>query len=361
VTVKPLPEDAAFIRRALTLAAKGFGRTHPNPCVGAVLVRGKKILGEGWHRRTGSAHAEILALRHAARQGHSVRGATLYVTLEPCCTHGRTPPCTEAIIAAGLKRVVVAATDPNPAHAGRAFRLLHKKGIAVTTGVLAREAAHLNRSFNHWITTGRPWVVGKAALSLDGKLTRPDKKQWLTSPQALRDAHRLRATCDAILVGAETARRDNPRLTVRGLASPLTPSSRQPLRVIVTRSGKLPQNLHLRSDTHRDLTLIYQKKSWAHVLKDLGQRGVTRLLVEGGGKVLNDLARKGLIHESVIYYAPLHFGQDPTLVSADTFRSLPLKSPLLTALGPDLKMEGLVTDQKNRKRSWPRKSTKGSK
>jgi diaminohydroxyphosphoribosylaminopyrimidine deaminase / 5-amino-6-(5-phosphoribosylamino)uracil reductase len=325
------------MRRALTLAAKGFGRTHPNPCVGAVLVKGGKVIGEGWHRKAGGPHAEILAFRHAARQGHSPRGATLYVTLEPCCTHGRTPPCSEAILAAGIKRVVVAATDPNPAHAGRAYKILRAQGVEVTTGVLGAESAHLNRSFNHWITTGQPWVVGKAALSLDGKLTRPDQKQWLTSSKALRDVHKLRATCDAILIGAQTARFDNPRLTVRGPAV-----VRQPLRVVVTRSGKLPDKLHLLSDAHRDHTLIYQKKTWSHILTDLGKRGVTRLLVEGGGQVLNDLARKGLIHESVIYYAPLHFDHNPKLVSAERFQMLPIHNINLTRLGPDLKIEGIV-------------------
>jgi len=325
------------MQRALTLAARGFGRTNPNPCVGAVLVKAGKVIGEGWHHKAGGPHAEILAIRHAIRQGHSPHGSTLYVTLEPCCTHGRTPPCTQAILAGGISRVVVAATDPNPAHAGRAYRMLRAKGVKVTPGVLAEESARLNRSFNHWITTGCPWVIGKAALSLDGKLTRPDRKKWLTSATALRDVHRLRASCDAILIGAGTARLDNPRLTVRGPAV-----TRQPLRIVVTRSGKVPPHLHLRSDAHRDHTIIYRKKSWNHILAELGKRGVMRLMVEGGGRVLDDLARKGLIHENVIYYAPFHFGNDPKLVSADCFRTLRLTETCFTELGPDLKIEGLV-------------------
>jgi diaminohydroxyphosphoribosylaminopyrimidine deaminase/5-amino-6-(5-phosphoribosylamino)uracil reductase len=328
------------MRRALDLAARGFGRTSPNPCVGAVLVRAGRVLGEGWHRQAGKPHAEIEAMRAATRAGHDLRGATLYVTLEPCCTYGRTPPCTEAILRAGIARVVVGATDPNPAHAGRAYRILRRAGVEVTSGVLRAECAHLNRAFNHWITTGTPWIIGKAAMSLDGKLTRPDGIPNITSLPAVRDVHRLRATCDAILVGAGTARADNPRLTIRyGRKNARRP---QPWRVVVTRSGNLPHHLHLFTDEHRDRTLVYRKQSWSHILRDLGSRGVLRLLVEGGGEVLNDLARRGLIHESIIYYAPLHFGNDRRLVQADTFRALPLTCCHLTALSPDLKIAGIV-------------------
>lgn len=326
--------------RALTLARKGLGTTRPNPCVGAVLVRRGRLLGEGWHKKAGGPHAEIEALRAATRAGHSPRGATLYVTLEPCCTHGRTPPCTEAILRAGITRVVVGATDPNPHHAGRAYRLLRKAGVEVTTSVLAHECRDLNRSFNHWITTGTPWVIGKAAMTLDGKLRRPDGGQRLSSPAALRDLHRLRATCDAILVGAKTARTDNPHLTVR--PARLLRGFPPPWRVLVTRTGHLPGNLNLFTDEHRARTLVYRKKSWRHVLQDLGRRGVTRLLVEGGGQVLNQLARKGLLHESVIYYTPHHSHDDRTLPSADTFRALQLHAPRLTILGPDLKIEGMI-------------------
>jgi diaminohydroxyphosphoribosylaminopyrimidine deaminase/5-amino-6-(5-phosphoribosylamino)uracil reductase len=334
------PDDLSWMRRALALAARGLGRTSPNPCVGAVLVRAGRVLGEGWHRQAGKPHAEIEALRAAARAGHDPRGATLYVTLEPCCTHGRTPPCTQAILQAGIRRVVVGATDPNPAHAGRAYRILRRAGVEVTPGVLRAECAHLNRAFNHWITTGTPWVVGKAAMSLDGKLTRPDGLQNITSPAALRDVHRLRATCDAILVGAGTVRADNPNLTIRGTRN--TAGRPQPWRVVLTRSGNLPGHFRLFTDEHRERTLVYRKQSWSHILQDLGRRGVLRLLVEGGGDVLNALARRGLVHESIIYYAPLHFGNKRRLVHADAFRALPLLHPRLTALGPDLKIEGMV-------------------
>ena len=165
-----------FLRRALQLARRGLGRTSPNPCVGAVLVRGGKVIGEGWHRRAGLPHAEVEALRDAARRGERGRGATLYVTLEPCCTHGRTPPCTEAILAAGIRRVVVATTDPNPQHAGKGLKILRKAGVAVevasSVGRETREAQQLNEAFNHWIVRRTPFVTVKAAMTLDGKIGR---------------------------------------------------------------------------------------------------------------------------------------------------------------------------------------------
>jgi len=160
--------DAEFMRQALRLARRGRGRTSPNPMVGAVLVRRGAIIGRGWHRGAGQPHAEIEALRDAARRGHSVRGSTLYVTLEPCSTHGRTPPCTDAIREAGIRRVIVGATDPNPRHAGRAFRILRRAGIRVLHGVLEAECAALNETFNHWIVHGTPFVTVKAAMTLDG-------------------------------------------------------------------------------------------------------------------------------------------------------------------------------------------------
>ncbi|HWB60221.1 MAG TPA: bifunctional diaminohydroxyphosphoribosylaminopyrimidine deaminase/5-amino-6-(5-phosphoribosylamino)uracil reductase RibD, partial [Chthoniobacteraceae bacterium] len=192
--------DEKYMRLALREAAKGIGHTSPNPAVGAVLVsRAGKILARGWHHAAGCPHAEIEALgktRHA-------RGATLYVTLEPCSTRGRTPPCTEAIIAAGIARVVIGAIDPNPAHAGRAVKILKRAGIAVTTGLLAAECAALNRPFNKWIVTGMPYVYAKAGMSLDGRIARqPGEGQWITSPASRAHVQKLRARVDAILIGA---------------------------------------------------------------------------------------------------------------------------------------------------------------
>src|SRR6266849_5832946 len=174
-----------LMRLALRLARRGYGTTSPNPMVGAVLVKAGKIIGRGWHHRAGGPHAEIEALRDAERRGYSPKGATLYVTLEPCSTHGRTPPCTDAIKAAGIKQVVVAATDPNPAHAGRGFRLLRRAGIEVVNGLLAGEAARLNEGFNHWIVHHTPFVMVKAAMTIDGKIAAASgESRWITGRKA---------------------------------------------------------------------------------------------------------------------------------------------------------------------------------
>jgi diaminohydroxyphosphoribosylaminopyrimidine deaminase/5-amino-6-(5-phosphoribosylamino)uracil reductase len=210
-------DDEKFMRAALREARRGLGQTSPNPAVGAVIVRAGRIVARGHHRRAGLPHAEIEALQ-VLRQPQLARRATLYVTLEPCSTHGRTPPCVEAIVRHSFARVVIGAIDPNPAHAGRGVELLRAAGIDVVTGVLESECRELNVAFNKWIVTGLPFVIAKAALSLDGRLTRPPGEgQWLSNAASRADAHRLRASVDAILIGAGTLRADNPRLTVRGV------------------------------------------------------------------------------------------------------------------------------------------------
>ena len=338
------------MRRALDLAKKGLGKTSLNPCVGAVIRRGHVVLGEGWHRKTGGPHAEVLAVQDAIKKGfeHKLQGATLYVTLEPCSTYGRTPPCVDLILKHRFKRVVVAATDPNPKHAGRAFKLLSKNGVEVVNGVLEDEAKFLNRSFNHWIVQQKPWVVAKVAMTLDGYMTRPKSQgQWITGEAARKDVHRERALCDAILVGAETVRQDNPRLTVRRGGKEV---KRQPWRVVVTKKSNLDLYLkrkHLFSDDWQHKTLVYQGKQWRSVMKDLGSRGVTRLMVEGGGNVLDQLARMGWIHEVLLYYAPIVLDRGKKkalsgLVRADILRQLPLKNMQLKHVGDDLKLWGLV-------------------
>ena len=184
--------------------------------VGAVLVKGGRIIGRGWHHRAGEPHAEIEALRDAQKRGHTVKGATLYVTLEPCSTHGRTPPCTDAILAAGIRRVVAGAIDPNPRHRGRAFKILHRAGLAVTQGVMAEECARLNEAFNHWIVRRTPFVTVKAGMTLDGKIaTAAGESRWITGEQARAYGMKLRQGADAILVGINTVLADNPSLTVR--------------------------------------------------------------------------------------------------------------------------------------------------
>lgn len=331
--------DKRYLRRAMELAGLGEGLTLPNPRVGAVLVQGGKIIGEGYHQRAGSPHAEVHAVADAKKRGHRVTGATLYVTLEPCSTQGRTPPCTELIFREKIKRVVFAATDPNPAHAGKALRLLRAAGIEVSSGLLAEEAAALNRDFNWWIVHRRPWVVAKIALSLDGRIaTSPSDSRWLTSAPARKIAHELRWQSDAILIGAETARRDNPRLTVR------LPGKRgkiQPWRIIVTRSGKLPRNLHLFSDRHRDRTLVFQKQSLPDMLAVLGRLEISHLLIEGGGKILTEAFRAGLVNEVAFFIAPAVMG---TLPRALEKLKVPvrLRDVRYTPVGPDLLCRALL-------------------
>ena len=229
------------MRAALVEAKKALGWTSPNPAVGAVLVIDNRIVSKGHHREAGRAHAEIECLRDF---GASIPArATLYVTLEPCSTAGRTAPCTEAIIKAGLKSVVIGATDPNPRHSGRGIVELRKAGVRVRDEILAEECTRLNEAFNKWIVTGEPFVIAKCGMSLDGRLTRPpDESRWITGSDARREANQLRACMDAVLVGAETVRSDNPRLTVRGVrrgaatvahcADPLRPTATPSSRVV---------------------------------------------------------------------------------------------------------------------------------
>jgi len=308
------------------LARRGLGKTSPNPAVGAVLVRGRKIIGEGWHRKAGGPHAEVFAFR-----GVDARGATLYVTMEPCCTFGKTPPCTDAIIAAGVKRVVVAALDPNPKHNGRGLKILRRAGIRVEHGLLADEATAMNEAFNKWITTGLPFVIAKAAMSLDGKIaTRTGDAKWITSEVARREGHTLRAKVDAVMVGANTVVRDDPQLTLRhGVLG------KQPLRVVVDARGRTPTSARLFNDVHRKRTLVLTTKlspaRWRRYignlgielftvpeksgrvdlragLKSVGKRNVTSVLIEGGGELLGSAFDAKLVDKAQFFYAPIVIG-----------------------------------------------------
>lgn len=338
-------QDRRFMRLALRLARRAEGLTSPNPQVGAVLVRGGGILGRGWHHRAGQPHAEIEALSDAARRGHQVRGATLYVTLEPCCTHGRTPPCTEAIMAAGLRRVVVAGTDPNPDHAGRGFSLLASAGIRVEHGLLAAEAARLNEGFNHWIVHRTPFVTVKAAMTLDGKIaTASGESRWITGPEARAEGMRLRLISDAILVGVNTVMADDPSLTLRPDALPPGPglaraartvAASKPLRrLVLDTRARTPLTSRLVRDAQAGWTTVYVGESaparrvaalerrvrvvrvpvrggrldlrW--MVDRLGREGVTRLLVEGGGEVNAAFLESGLAHRVAFFYAPKVLG-----------------------------------------------------
>ena len=287
---------------ALKEAEKAQGQTSPNPAVGAVLVIDNQIVAKGHHRGAGREHAEIECLRNFGVPAPA--RATLYITLEPCSTVGRTPPCTDAILKAGVKQVVVGAVDVNPRHSGRGIAQLRNAGVKIREGILAEECARLNEAFNKWIVTRRPFVIAKCGMSLDGRLTRPHgEPRWITDISARRHAQGLRARVDAILVGAETVRADNPRLTVRGVQG-----ARQPWRVVLTRSGSLPRRARLFCDRLTARTLVYRRKSLASVLKDLGKQSVTSVLIEGGGDVLGQALDARLIDKVHIYLGPILAG-----------------------------------------------------
>jgi diaminohydroxyphosphoribosylaminopyrimidine deaminase/5-amino-6-(5-phosphoribosylamino)uracil reductase len=268
--------------------------------VGAVVVKNNKIVGKGFHRKAGGDHAEVEALRKA---GVQAKGANLYVTLEPCSTHGRTPPCTDRIVASGVREVIYGAGDVDRRNAGGAGRILSRKKIRVVKGILRKECEKLNEDYRHWTTKKEPWVILKLAMTMDGYLAIPGRR-WITGSKARAEVQKLRAGCDAILVGAETVRQDNPKLTVR-----TGRVGEQPWRVVVTRSGKLPKGANLFRDRYRDRTLVYRRKKWSEVLKDLYRRGVSRLLVEGGAEVAGGLIKAGKVNEVVIYLAPILVGE----------------------------------------------------
>jgi diaminohydroxyphosphoribosylaminopyrimidine deaminase/5-amino-6-(5-phosphoribosylamino)uracil reductase len=296
----PRPKtDEHFMRTALREARKGLGHTSPTPAVGAVLVCRGEIVARGHHRQAGKPHAEIECL---ARFKDGVPlGSTLFVTLEPCSTSGRTGPCTDAIIRSRITTVVIGATDLNPQHAGRGIELLKRAGLEIRTGVLAAECTVLNEAFNKWIVTGRPFVIAKCGMSLDGRLTRrPTDPRWITDLAARRHAHELRAIVDAILIGAETLRKDDPRLTVRGVRG-----AKQPWRVVLTSSGKLRRTARMFKDRAAQRTLVYKNKSLGAVLDDLGTKNITSVLIEGGGDILGQALDARLIDKVQLYLGPI--------------------------------------------------------
>ena len=351
--------DEQFMVQALRLAKRAYGQTSPNPMVGAVLVQDGEVIGRGWHHRAGAPHAEIEALADAARRHRSASGATVYVTLEPCCTHGRTPPCTEALIRAGVRRVVVAAVDPNPRHAGQGLVRLREAGITVDSGVLEAESNRLNEAFNHWIVHRIPWVTAKSAMTLDGKIaTASGQSKWITGPKSRAHAQRLRLGVDAVLVGVETVLADDPSLTVR-----TQPGFRRPawhpvkLRIILDTRARTPLKSRLVSDDGRASTLIVVSEladpariaalqarvtviraperegriDLAWLMPELGRMGVLHLLVEGGGTVLASFFEAGLVHRIAFFYAPRILGGEESRrsVAGQGFRSL-AEAPSLT-------------------------------
>lgn len=297
-------KDLAYMRQALALARQAAGRTSPNPLVGAVIVRDDKVVGEGYHRRAGTPHAEIHALRAA---GEAAAGSTVYVTLEPCSHHGRTGPCAEALIKAGVRRVVAAMTDPNPKVAGRGLALLRAAGVEVTAGVLAAEAARLNEAFIKWVSTGMPFGIMKTAMTLDGKIaTRTGQSKWITGPAAREEVHRLRDVCDAVLTGVGTVLADDPELTVRlpgGGRNPLRviadTHARTPLAAKVAGDGKAPTIIAVGPEAPADKTAALAAQGAEVVtlplagasvdlralFRLLAGRGIASVLIEGGAAI----------------------------------------------------------------------------
>ncbi len=316
-----------WMRRALELASRGAGEVEPNPRVGAIALRGGAIAGEGWHAFWGGPHAEVAALEEARRRG--IRPDTLVVTLEPCSTKGKTPPCTDALLRSGVKTVICGAVDPNPRHAGRGLRILEEAGIRVEAGILEEECLRAAGPFTRWLGYSRPWVIGKWAMSLDGKIaTREGSSRWIT-PEPLRAlAHRLRSRVDAVMVGLGTVRADDPELTVRlvegrdpaavvvdpGLEIPLdrrlVASAREKPRVILAEEGAYEPEKRLALeerglevlafpaplDLERALTELRRRKGWE------------RLMCEGGSRLLGSLADQGLLDQVEAHMGPLLIG-----------------------------------------------------
>lgn len=321
------PQDQAWMMEAIRLAGLGEGLTRPNPPVGAVLVRGSRMVGKGWHRKAGGAHAEIFALRQA---GAAARGATLYVTLEPCSTWGRTPPCTDAILSAGVKRVVAAIRDPNPKHSGRGLKLLRKAGIQVSTGVCRKEAEALAGPFAKRMLAGRPMTVLKLAVSLDGKIADcTGHSKWISGNRSRKRVQELRTRCDAVIVGAGTVMADDPSLL------PRPARGRKPLRVIVDGRGHVSPDARVFMKPSAGQTIVATTrrcsdarcrayhaagaKVWVlpgdrsgvslrALLRRLAEAGAMRVLIEGGGVLAESFLRGGLVDEVVLFFAPVLLG-----------------------------------------------------
>lgn len=334
------------MRLALEEARKGVGKTAPNPPVGAVIVRQGKLLGKGWHRAAGQPHAEREAIADAAAHhgADALRGATIYVTLEPCSTCGRTPACTDGIIEAGIGRVVYACVDAKPDHAGRADELLRTAGIEVESGLLADEVQPILRPFFKVQSTGLPWVIWKAAMSLDGRLTRPPGEgQWLSDEAARADVQRLRSAVDAILTSGETVRRDQPALTIR--VPELLAGRRQPWRVIFTGDeASLPREAPLFADEFSERTLIRPREDLEGSLRRLvSEQGVLSCMTEAGGVFSAALLEAGLIDEVVVYLAPLLCGgPHPAMAGSGLPESLKLVDLSYLQIGDGVRMNGRI-------------------
>jgi len=355
--------------RALTLAARGVGRTSPNPPVGAVVVSRGRVVGAGYHKRAGGPHAEVLALHQA---GSRARGGTLYVTLEPCChLDKRTPPCVPSIIASGITRVVVAARDPNPKVRGRGLAALQRARLKVMLGAGGAEAERLIEPYRTLVTTGRPFVTLKVAATLDGKIaTARGESRWITGPAARKMVHRLRAGADAIMTGIGTVLVDDPSLTVRGgtahphapLRIVLDPSLRIPLRakvltdrkaptlIVTTTAGPASKRAALEKTGTEVLVLPAQRGriQWKTLLSKLGQRGIASLLIEGGAEVNASVLRAGVVDRVLFFLAPRLLGGRAAIGAiggmspARLSEALNLKRTMISRVGLDILVEGYL-------------------
>lgn len=340
--------DEKWMSRAVLLARKGIGSTSPNPRVGAVVVQGGRAVGEGFHRRAGEGHAEAVALQAA---GPKARGATLYVTLEPCSTVGRTPACTAAILSAGIRRVVYGAVDPNPRNRSKAARLLRSRGVRVDARVLEADCEALNRPFNSWMTRGRAWVTLKLAASLDGRIaTRTGESRWITSPASRGIVQRLRYEADAVLVGAGTVRHDDPRLDVRGA------HKKKVLKIVLGSRGSVPARARL-FESGDPVWIVSpkpgQKKADLKALvRELGRQGYPHLLVEGGGETAASFIEAGLVDEVYWFVAPKIIGGRSAVPSvggagiARLNQTLQLHDLTLKKIGPDFLFHGFTAKGK---------------
>ncbi|HEX4802537.1 MAG TPA: bifunctional diaminohydroxyphosphoribosylaminopyrimidine deaminase/5-amino-6-(5-phosphoribosylamino)uracil reductase RibD [Myxococcaceae bacterium] len=365
------PRAAVFMRAALAEATKGIGRTSPNPAVGAVLVKDGQIVGRGYHRRAGAPHAEVVAIKRA---GKRARGAELYTTLEPCNHYGRTPPCTSAILDAGVARVICALRDPDPNVNGRGIARLRRAGIPVLAGVLHAEAARLNRPYLKHRRSGLPWVTLKAAITLDGKIaTSRGDSRWVSTSQSRADVHRLRDRVDAILVGSNTARLDNPRLTTR-----VVPKGRNAIRVVLDTRLQLPLSLRLFRSPLAARTIVATAEGrqsarakrllrrgvevWPvpkragrldllAVLRRLGKEGVVHLLVEGGAEVFGAFIDQGLADELLLFVAPKLVGSGGLSWTGrvdvkSMAEAIALEEVAISTRGQDVLVRGLLANRR---------------
>jgi diaminohydroxyphosphoribosylaminopyrimidine deaminase / 5-amino-6-(5-phosphoribosylamino)uracil reductase len=352
--------DRMMMQRCLTLARQALGRTSPNPLVGSAIVQDGTIIGEGFHPGAGQPHAEVFALRQA---GEKALGATLYVNLEPCNHYGRTPPCSEAIIQAGIKKVVVGMIDPNPLVAGKGIQRLEAAGIETVVGVEEAECRQLNQGFIHRITAKKPFGILKYAMTLDGKIAATTgHSAWISSPESRQIVHQLRSACDAIIVGGSTVRQDNPHLTTHGL------SDHNPLRVVMTRSLDLPLSAHL-WDTSQIPTVVYaqidanvklkqqlltkgveviefSQVTPTLVMENLYQRGFCQVLWECGGSLSAQAIAEGMVQKIMAFIAPKIIGgmNAPSPVGDLGLElmsnALQLENVSVTYLDPDILIEG---------------------